>query len=389
MSRKPIARSSDLTRLQNEGYDLDVRGGHLLVQDVPFVKSDRTVGRGALVMALDLRGDVTAKPSSHVAYWVGEHPCNADGRRIETIANSSNRQTLHPEIIVDHMFSAKADYRDFHHKVTTYVACIAGEAGRIDPVATACTFPVIVNEDEDSPFLYADTATSRAGIGAINARVRGQKVGIVGLGGTGCYVFDLVAKTEVAEIRAIDGDDFQNHNAFRSAGAASIDELRARLKKVRYFGEIYGRMRRGIVEHSVYLDAGNLDLLDGLDFVFICIDEGEPKKLVVEKLIANETAFVDVGLGVQLQDDHLGGLVRVTASTPATRDAANAHIPFSDGEAADAYATNIQTAELNMLNAALAVLQWKRMAGIYRYSRNTVSTTYVIASGEVANDEAA
>jgi hypothetical protein len=29
------------------------------------------------------------------------------------------------------------------------------------------------------------------------------------------------------------------------------------------------------------------------------------------------------------------------------------------------------------------------MAGIYRYSRNTVSTTYVIASGEVANDEAA
>ena len=234
-----------------------------------------------------------------------------------------------------------------------------------------------------------DTATSRAGIGAINARVRGQKIGIVGLGGTGSYVLDLVAKTEVADIHLIDGDDFQNHNAFRSPGAALIEELRARPKKIRHFGELYGRMRRGIVEHPVYLDAGNLNLLDGLDFVFVCIDEGEPKKLVVEKLTANETAFVDVGLGIQVQDDHLGGLVRVTASTPATRDAANAHIPFDDGGAANAYATNIQTAELNMLNATLAVLQWKRMAGIYRSSRRTVSTTYVIASGEVANDEAA
>ena len=119
MSRQPIARSPDLARLQNEGYDLDIKGGHLLVRDVPFVASDRTVRRGILVMVLDLSGDVTGKPKNHKAYWIGDHPCYADGRKIEVIANSSNRLTLHPEVTVDHMFSARADYRDYHHKVTT------------------------------------------------------------------------------------------------------------------------------------------------------------------------------------------------------------------------------------------------------------------------------
>lgn len=35
MSKKPISLSGDLTRLRNEGYDLDIRADHLLVNDVP------------------------------------------------------------------------------------------------------------------------------------------------------------------------------------------------------------------------------------------------------------------------------------------------------------------------------------------------------------------
>ena len=46
MSRRPIARSPDLLRLQNEGYDIEVRGGYLLVRDIPYVNSHRAVQRG-------------------------------------------------------------------------------------------------------------------------------------------------------------------------------------------------------------------------------------------------------------------------------------------------------------------------------------------------------
>jgi hypothetical protein len=37
MSRRLIVRNPDLLRLQNDGYDLLVRGGYLLIKDVPYV----------------------------------------------------------------------------------------------------------------------------------------------------------------------------------------------------------------------------------------------------------------------------------------------------------------------------------------------------------------
>ena len=83
MSQKPISRSADLTRLRNEGYDLEIRSDHLLVKDVPYVAAGRIVKRGILVMPLKLAGDVTVKPENHVAHFIGEFPCRADGTQID------------------------------------------------------------------------------------------------------------------------------------------------------------------------------------------------------------------------------------------------------------------------------------------------------------------
>lgn len=386
MSRRPIALSADLTRLQNEGYDIDVRGGYLLARDVPYVRSDRSIGRGVLISRLELSGDVTVKPSDHVAYWTGEHPCHSDGQKIRAIENSSALQVLGEGIQADHTFSAKADYRDYHHKMTTYIGRIMGEAAKLDPTVDARTFPAIpADEGAAGPFKYVDTASSRAGIAAVNDRLAGHRVGILGLGGTGSYVLDLVAKTGVAEIRLIDGDVFSQHNAFRSPGAPSIEELRQRPTKVARFTELYSHMRNGIVPHEVDLDETKLHLLDGLDFVFVCMDRGAPKRLAVDRLRANGTPFVDVGMGVVLVDGQMGGIVRLTASTSATRDRAERHISYSDGDgAANEYATNIQIAELNALNAALAVIQWKKLVGIYRDTGKATYVGYAIAPGELA-----
>ncbi len=85
MSQKPISRSADLTRLRNEGYDLEIRSDHLLVKDVPYVAAGRIVKRGILVMPLKLAGDVTVKPENHVTHFIGEFPCRADDTLIDTI----------------------------------------------------------------------------------------------------------------------------------------------------------------------------------------------------------------------------------------------------------------------------------------------------------------
>lgn len=383
MSRRPIDLSPDLLRLQNEGYDIEVRDGFLLVRSVPHLNSKQELLSGVLISKLNLSGDKTDKVDDHVAHWMGEHPCHADGSKISSIENSSGPQDFGNGVRSNFTFSAKANYRDYHHKITTYIGRITGEANRIDQDATARVYPPIRAEGSDSVFKYIDTASSRAGIGAVNAKLAGKRIGIAGLGGTGVYVLDFVAKTHVAEIRVIDGDVFSQHNAFRAPGAPSLEQLRGRPHKVVHFGELYSNMRNGVVIHNVFLDESNLHLLDGLDFVFVCIDRGTMKRRVIEHLSAKNTPFVDVGMGVVLNGDRLGGIVRATMSTPGTRASAAPHISYSDEDGeVNEYATNIQISELNALNAAVAVLQFKKLFGLYEDTRRSVYTGYSIPSGE-------
>jgi hypothetical protein len=150
------------------------------------------------------------------------------------------------------------------------------------------------------------------------------------------------------------------------------------------FTEIYSRMRKGIIAHDLLIDESNVALLDGLHFVFISIDVGPAKRVVVDHLVAKGTPFIDLGMGVTLDDGQLAGIVRTTLSTPGTRELAAPHISYADGDGgANEYATNIQIAELNALNAAMAVMAWKRYFGFYRDTRRAVYSGYSIASGEV------
>jgi hypothetical protein len=360
-----------------------------LIKDVPYVSSTREIKRGILISALELNGDQTARPSNHVTMWTGEHPCHHDGCIISAITNPSQSQDLGNDIRADFTFSAKAAYRDYHHKVTTYIGRITGEANVIDPAVSANTFPVIETEEEESVFRYLDTATSRVGIGALNERLSDQKIAIVGLGGTGSYVLDLVVKSCVKEIHLFDGDVFSQHNAFRSPGATSIEELQAKPPKVTYLAEKYGMMRRGIHPHEVFAD-GETATLREMDFVFMCLDRGSAKKAVVKSLVESGIRFVDVGMGVLRVQDSLTGLMRVTCFVPGAESAVLGRIDFTDGDQPEnEYSTNIQIVELNALNAALAVLQWKKLYGIYRDSSRAKSFSYSIAANEMANDEEA
>jgi hypothetical protein len=389
MSRRPIALSPDLQRLENEGYDLEIRGGLLLVKDVPYVNAGRAIRRGTLIVALNLSGDKTNRPSDHRAYWSGDHPCHSDGSRIAAFQHPDQAREMGHQVRADFTFSAKADYRDYHHQVTTYVGRIVGEACKIQEVS-ACTFPAIPTDEGASIFKYTDSASTRAGIGALNERTAGKKIGIVGLGGTGAYVLDLVAKTSAAEIHVFDRDVFSQHNAFRAPGAPSLEQLAARPQKVAHFEAIYANMRHGIIVHDEYLEGESLAHLDGLNFVFLCLDRGAAKRAIIERLITNNIPFVDTGMGVVLTEGQLGGIMRTTLSTPSSRERAAPHISYAaeDG-VANEYATNIQIAELNALNAALAVIAWKKLLGIYQDIRSQHYSGYSLTSGEIVVEGAA
>ena len=89
-------------------------------------------------------------------------------------------------------------YEDYYEKVTTYVSIISGPAQALYPSVTPRTFVVVEAPEEETVFRYWDTATSRAGIGLMTEKLeRVGAVAIVGLGGTGSYILDLIAKTPV------------------------------------------------------------------------------------------------------------------------------------------------------------------------------------------------
>lgn len=391
MSEQLINRSPDLKALKDEGYEVEVVDGHLVVHSVPYVSARCQIKLGKLVSVLDLAGDVTIPPKTHVIMFSGEYPCHHDGRPITGLKHGSSRQVIVDGLTVDHSFSSKPPgsngYPDYYEKVTTYVAMLENEAQVIDPNVTARTRRVIETKGENEIFRYQDTASARAGVSGLAAKFENLKIGIIGLGGTGSYILDLVAKTPVLEIHLFDRDEFLQHNAFRSPGAPTAEELKPLPNKAVYWAKKYDAMRRGVVAHEVEVGPKNLDLLDQLDFVFLSLDSGQAKIAIIERLERNETSFIDVGMGIGLEECGLAGILRVTTSTPDMRDHVHEgkRINFSERQD-DEYDTNIQIADLNALNAALAVIRWKKLIGFYSDLENEHFATYTLDGNVVINE---
>ena len=393
MSQQLINLSFDLKQLRDEGYEIEIRSNHLLIHSIPYVNAKKEIQLGVLVSEITLAGDITSKPGTHVVSFIGEHPCSIDGIEIVQIKHASQTTSLASDITTNHSFSNKpaAGYENYWAKMTRYIEIISAPAKSLDEHLDARTFKLIESSEINDVFHYIDTASSRAGISAITQRLALSKVAIIGLGGTGSYILDLIAKTPVKEIHLFDGDKFLQHNAFRSPSAASIEQLLERPRKVAYFKNLYSKLHRNIIAHEINISETNTSELQGFDFVFICIDDGTVKKIIINSLCASLTPFIDVGMGVQVVADSLQLLAvcRVTTSTQEKREHTDRRISFSENKEANLYAQNIQVADLNALNAALAVIKWKKLFGFYQDLESEHNSTYSTNVNLLTSDELA
>jgi hypothetical protein len=390
MSPARPSRSPDILRLRDEGYEVsETQRGHLVLDHVPYVTAGGEVAYGRLMSKLAMAGEVAVNPvDDHVAFWTGEAPCNQEGTALPNMVNPGQME-LEPGLTAQCSFSCRpvTPYPDYYAKMTNYAAMLEGPAQVLDPTATARTHRVVENEGADAPFVYPDTASSRAGIAVVTDRLRGQRLAIVGAGGTGSYILDFVAKTPVQEIHLFDGDDFLSHNAFRAPGATSLEVLNTRPKKVEHLASTYSVLKRGIVPHPYPISAENVEELRNFDFVFLSMEGGAVKRCVVERLTEWNMSFVDVGMGLKKAGDVLTGVLRVTTSTPGKRDHIEGRIDFSDPERDDIYDENIQVADLNALNATLAVIKWKKITGVYADLEGEHFTAYTLDGNHVVNED--
>lgn len=350
---------------------------------VPYVTKDVDIRYGVLISTLAIAGDATTKPDSHTVWFVGGMPHDQSGHSLGPKLEAGGRQDLDHGLSADFLFSRKRDYSNYYEKMTTYERFISRYAQMIDARVTAKTFEISEAEDRDSPFNYVDAASSRSGIVVATRKLELNSVAIVGLGGTGSYILDLVSKTPVKEIHLFDGDRLGQHNAFRAPGAPSIETLRERPQKASYFKDIYSVMHRHIIAHD-YVDESTCGELRPMDFVFVSVDSGNSRRFVTEKLTEFGVPFIDVGMGIHEKDASLFGALRVMLATCQNRD--KIQLPLAAGDVGDIYSRNIQVADLNALNAALAVIRWKKFLGFYSDLGKEHSTYYQTTSNTLSNE---
>lgn len=389
MSQQLINHSPDLKKLRDEGYEIEIQGGHLVVRHIPYVNSAKQVCFGILVTNLDLASAFrTARPGTHVIYFQGEHPCNKDGSLLSAIHHQTFAQTLGPSLVVQHSFSNKPmnGYLDYYEKVTRYAEIISAPAKAINPSVTAQTYKAVIDTDEHSVLKFVDTNASRSNLYEVMKKLQGQKIAIIGLGGTGAYILDALAKTPVQEIHLFDGDLYLLHNAFRSPGAPTKEILDRQMKKVHYYQELYSNFHKNIIAHDYYMTEERLHELDGMSYVFVAVDKGSVKALWLKYFVKKGLAFIDVGMGIHKIDDKLIGILRVTSATKDKNDHLEHRIGLADDEA-DEYQSNIQISELNALNGSLAVVKWKKLCGFYQDLEEEHHSTYSINVSQLLNED--
>jgi hypothetical protein len=392
MSAALISRDPFLKRLADEGFEIEVDNVQLVVRSIPHVTINGTLARGILACALSLEPNsgMTATPQGdHTMHFAGGMPCHRDGTPMINILHSSTRQRV-GAIDVDHYLSSKPEiterYENIYDKVVAYERMIGGAARSLDRSANARTYARAMVANDDSPFAIPDSASPRYRIGAVNRKLRGR-VAIIGLGGTGSFLLDLLSKTWVTEIHLYDGDQLLNHNLFRSPGSPEPILLRDFPYKVEYYAQVYARMHTGITPRPVRVTAVNVDEFADFDFVFVCVDKGSSRREIAQGLLRLNIPFIDTGIGVGLEESSLDGCARATFIHPGT-DWAEVErlLPFGDDdEDDDVYHADIQIAAINSLNANIALLRWMRWADYFRDERGEANSIYMIEGNSISN----
>ncbi len=358
--------NEDIDRLLKKGYALSVDSNHLVIRDIPYLDNKGELKMGAIVSVLTSIDQYKVGMQDHQIFFCGSPPHELNGTPIKNLGDRPAQIKLASEdLIVQRSFSNKppnGKFEDWFDKIDNYVNIISGPAmNKFD--VNPYTFRVI-EETKNSVFKFRDTLTSRAEIGELSAKLENDTIAIIGLGGTGAYLLDFLVRTPVKEIRGFDLDSFHVHNAFRSPGKLSDEELGKRKSEI--YKSRYDNFRDKINIYSKYITSESEKDLEGVTFAFVCVDSGNSRSEIFDLLIKLGIPFIDTGMGLDKNNGPISGMVRATRfSKDSSQELLNKKLAPLTDIPEDIYKSNIQIVELNALNACLACIKYKQLRGFY------------------------
>jgi hypothetical protein len=373
------SRNPFIQGLVDDGYDVDLVGGYFVIYGLPYLDANGTLAYGDWVSPIDLRNGIIDPPSSHQAWFRGSPPHDGQGRKLH-IGTADNKITVAEGFVAPYSFSLKLleggekrQYRSFEEKVQTYLQAITAPAMAAFPEATPLRAIEKMAQEQGSPLKFPDMLSARYHLNDLAFLLKGKRVAVIGLGGTGSYILDFIVRTHLAEIALLDDDKVHVHTIFRFPGfiPRAIGEL-----KVNALAQQYGNWHGNIVPIPERVAAENIDRLEGFDFVFLALDDGPSRIFIADWLSGRGIPFVDCGMGLNRLPGGLNGVVRITGTDRAAYEqtANTVHLPGGDPEGGE-YRKQSQIAELNALNATLAIIRFKQHFGIY--DREDGSNSYL------------
>ncbi len=382
MPASPTAPDPYIQRLVDEHHEVTIEGGYLIVDRIPYVTSTREIAWGALICPYRSVDGVPQLDNDHQCWFTGSIPHRADGTSLEALLVSEKQEQTIAGRTVQMRFSNKPDpigdfFDNHYNKVMHYMRRLSRHARDIDPAVSATSVGSYRRREVPSVFQYANDAIAQGGLDAVADKLRLRRVCIVGMGGTGSYLLDALAKEEIERIDLYDHDVIEPKNPFRMPGAMSREDAYAGHNKALWLATCYGAMRTGITGHPLKIDTDNVTELAEADFVFIAVDHGPSRGVIARFLVDQCIPFIDVGIGVDKRQE-LAALIaraRVTLVTPDTAHMVG-ELPTAD-DSNDVVYSNIQVLEINAINAMLAVIRFKQYLGFYAADEHPEVIKYV------------
>ena len=373
-----MSRKSRLSSFAEQvGFDIEVESDVVRAVRVPCLFAGEVVGTCTIETSCD---PATGKPTQQIGGAVHAVRITADeehdgrvyhayGTPIGNYVNGDGKTWSDISIHKGSQNSPEDDgsASDMIHRYAKQVVGAVAAAGYSELATLALP----------DPFHIPNTFEARAAIAPVQDRIRGQSIAIIGLGGTGAYLLDLIAKTPVSEIHLLDSDCVDWHTFKRAPGAPTAKEIElvraGSMLKVDYYHSKYAAFRDGIHPHPVQVDSSSMftEFVSEhpVNYAFVCIDqltEGDSARQDVVYRAVTEAGvpFIDSGVSITLEDCAVRGAV-TTSSYDAGSDAWEDAIPNARLKGGAPGYRNVQLPEVNAAAATLAVMEWRRRTGQY------------------------
>ena len=188
-----------------------------------------------------------------------------------------------------------------------------------------------------------------------------ERIAVIGLGGVGGWIADLVVKADPSEVHGWDYDHIEPKNILRMPGGLNPSTWVGR-QKADWFHETYSLIHKNVHGHNKRVLQQNVqEVMEGITFAFVAVDDAHDRMMVCDALASAQIPFVVAGLSLVRKDKRVRVFMRIVAAHVGVSSWRQA-IPQVGQTGQDDYGS-LDLPDVYSMAAGWAVQSWRKMRG--------------------------